>query len=148
MDDMTKIVLTASLTIIGSVFVFVTGQLIVKFVIEPVHDLKKLLGDIRFSLVFHAQAISTPVGDKASEDVAQNELRKLSCDLRSKIETIPFYKLWSSISRGFLPIERSAYEASKCLMGLSNSVHQPDRSDKNAARILKIERLLNYESIE
>lgn len=148
MDDLTKILLTSSLTVIGGVLVFVVGQLLGKFVIEPVQELKKLLGEIRFALVFHAQAILTPVGDKAGEDEAQKALRKLSCDLRSKTSAIPFYRGWSMISRGFLPRKENALEASKQLMGLSNSVHQPDRSDKNAARISKIERLLNYEPVE
>lgn len=148
MDDLTKILLTSSLTVFGAVLVFVIGQLLGKFVIEPIQDLKRLLGEIRFSLVFHAQAILTPVGNKESEDEAQKILRKASCDLRSRIGVIPFYNWWSKLSRGFLPRKDNALEASKLLMGLSNSVHQPDRSDKNAARVTKIERLLNYEPVE
>lgn len=45
-------------------------------------------------MVFHAQAILTPVGDRAGEDDAAKVLRKLSCDLRSKIGAIPFYGTW------------------------------------------------------
>lgn len=44
MDDLTKILLTSSLTVLGGVLVFVTGQLIVKFLIEPIHELKKIIG--------------------------------------------------------------------------------------------------------
>lgn len=148
MDGLTKILLTSSLTVFGGVFIFVVGQLLGKFVIEPIQDLKKLLGEIRFALVFHAQAILTPVGDKPGEDEAQKTFRKLSSDLRSKIGAIPFYHYWSKISCGFLPRKGNALEASKQLMGLSNSVHQSDRSDKNAVRVAKIEKLLNYEAVE
>lgn len=148
MDDLTKILLTSSLTVLGGVFVFVVGQLLGKFVIDPVQDLKKLLGEIRFALVFHAQAVLTPVGDRAREDEAQKALRKLSCDLRSKVGAIPFYRVWSIVSCGFLPSKESAFKASTQLMGLSNSVHQPDRSDKNDARVSNIEKLLNYEPVE
>jgi len=147
-DDLTKILLTSSATALGAVCVFVASQLLGKLVIEPVHDLKKLLGEIRYALVFHAQAILTPVGDRASEDEAAKALRKLSCDLRSKLGAIPFYDFWAAVSRGFLPIRQDAIAASKQLMGLSNSVHQPNRSDKNVARIAKIESLLNYEPID
>ncbi len=148
MDDLAKILLTSSLTIFGAVLIFVVGQLLGKFVIEPVQDLKRLLGEIRFELIFHAQAIFTPAGDKASEDEAQKILRKAACTLRSRIEVIPCYHWWSIISHGFLPHKENALEASKLLMGLSNSVHQPNRSDKNVARVEKIDRLLNYESVE
>lgn len=147
-DDLTRILLTSSLTVIGGVLIFVLGQLLVRFIIEPIQDLKKLLGEIRFVLVFHAPAILTPVGDKDSEDSAQKALRKASSDLRSKIGVIPFYRLWSSVSCGFLPGKKNAFEASKLLMGLSNSVHQPNRSDKNVDRIAKVECFLNYESLE
>jgi len=147
MDDLTKILLTSSLTVVGGVVVFVAGQLFGKFVIEPIHDLKKLLGEIRFALVFHAQAIYTPVGNRPMEDAAAAVLRKLSCDLLSKVDAIPFYSLWSTSSWGFLPSKVNSLSASKQLMGLSNSVHQPDRS-KNGDRVAMIGRLLGFESIE
>ena len=91
MDDLTKILLTSSLTAIGAVVVFVASQILAKLIIEPIHDLKKALGEIRYALVFHAQAIMTPVGDREREDKASEALRKLACDLRSKVEAVPFY---------------------------------------------------------
>jgi hypothetical protein len=50
MDDLTKILLTSSLTTLGAVVVFVASQALGKLVIEPVHDLKRLLGEIRYRL--------------------------------------------------------------------------------------------------
>ena len=148
MDDLTKILLTSSLTIIGAVLVFVASQILGKLVIEPIQDLKKTLGEIRYALVFHAQAIMTPVGDREGENKASEALRKLACDLRSKVGAVPFYDRWAAISRGFLPAQTNAFEASKHLIGLSNSVHQEDRSDKNSKRLAKIERLLGFEPID
>ena len=94
MDDLTKILLTSSLTAIGAILVFVMGQILGKLVIEPIQDLKKTLGEIRYALVFHAQAIMTPVGDREEEDKASEALRRLACDLRSKVGAIPFYGRW------------------------------------------------------
>ena len=148
MDDLTKILLTSSLTVIGAILVFVASQILGKLVIEPVQDLKKTLGEIRYALVFHAQAIMTPVGDREGEDKASEALRKLACDLRSKVGAVPFYGRWAAISRGFLPAQANAFEASKHLIGLSNSVHQQDRSDTNSKRLAKIERLLGFEPME
>lgn len=148
MEDLTKILLTSSLTAVGAIAVFVTSQILGKLVIEPIQDVKKLLGEIRYALVFHAQAIMTPVGDRAGEDKASEVLRKLACDLRSKIGAVPFYDRWAAMSRGFLPTQANAFEASKHLIGLSNSVHREDRSDTNGKRLTKIERLLGFEPME
>lgn len=148
MDDLTKIILTSSLTVFGGVIVFVVGQLIGKFVIEPIHEFKKLLGEIHFGLVFHAQAIQTPVGDRAGEDDASKALRKMACDLLSMVAVIPFYGCWSAISRGFLPRVANVAAASSHLIGLSNSVHQDDRSEANSKRVAKIEQLLNFKNVD
>ena len=148
MDDLTKILLTSSLTAIGAVLVFVASQILGKLVVEPVQDLKKTLGEIRYALKFHAQAIMTPVGDRVVEDKASEALRKLACDLLSKVGAVPLYDKWAAISRGFIPTRANAYEASKNLIGLSNSVHQENRSDTNSKRIEKIEQLLGFEQIE
>ena len=148
MDDFNKILLTSSLTVIGAILVFFASQILGKLVIEPVQDLKKTLGEIRYALVFHAQAIMTPVGDREGEDKASEVLRKLARNLRSKVGAVPFYGRWAAISRGFLPTQAKAFEASKHIIGLSNSVHQQDRSDANSKRCAKIERLLGFEPME
>jgi hypothetical protein len=61
---------------------------------------------------------------------------------------VPFYDRWASLSRGFLPARKDAFEASKELIGLSNSVHRENRSDTNTKRVAKIERLLGFEPME
>jgi hypothetical protein len=147
MDDLNKIILTSSLTVLGGVIVFVAGQLIGKFVIEPIHELKKLLGEIHFGLVFYAQAIQTPGGERVAEDEASKALRKMACDLLSKVAAIPFYGFWSVISRGFLPHAEQIEKASSCVIGLSNSIYQDNRYEKNPAIIAKIERLLNFKHV-
>lgn len=148
MDDLTKILLISSLTALGTVVVFVASQILGKLVIEPVQEVKRLLGEIRHALVFHAPAILTPVGDRAGEDKAAEVLRKLSCDLHSKISSVPFYDQWAWVSKGFLPRQSDAREVAKDLLGLSNSVYSSPRPDSNGARIAKIERLLRFESMD
>ena len=145
MSDVTKIVFTSSLTILGGLFLFVVGQITSKFIIDPIHDLKKTIGDIRYSLSFHARSIHTPLTKDELSDQAQDDLRKLSCLLRVKVDLIPCYKLFSIIS--CLPSKTNALEAASFLMGLSNSVHNEDRS-KNSARTDKIVSLLNLEPLE
>jgi len=134
--------LTIFLTVVTGVTVFVIGQLLVKFIIDPIKELKQVIGEIQFSLTFHAQAIYTPVGDEVGEDVAQKEIRKLASSLRSKVEMIPCYRFFSKILGDFLPPKNSIIDASVQLIGLSNSLHQWDRSKKNSGRVKKIQELL------
>lgn len=105
------------------------GQIVVKVVIDPIKDLKELLGEIQFSLIFQAQAIYTPVGNKAAEDAAQKVIRDLASKLRAKTEVIPWYSLCLRISREFLPSKKNIMDASAYLIGLSNSLKQEDRSE-------------------
>jgi hypothetical protein len=148
MGELTKIFLTAGLTILGGVVVFVFGQLIAKFVIEPMHELKRVFAEIRFALIYYAQAIHTPVpGDvKRSEDAAV-ALRRHAADLWAKVTSIPCYGCLAKLSFGFLPDFASCRRAVSQLIGLSNSVHKEDRS-RNQDRVEKISRLLGFQEFE
>jgi hypothetical protein len=143
MSEIVKIILASSLTIIGGVLVFVAGQLVVKFVIEPIQELKKTLAEIHYSLVFHACPILSSFG-KEDWDNTADILRKLSCDLSARIEAVPLYDRWESLSHKFLPDKKKAREASRFLMALSNSMHDQDRS-KNGDIVKKIFLLLNFD---
>ncbi len=145
MADITKIIFTSSLTVIGGMVLFVAGQITSKFIIEPIYDLKKTLGEIHYSLSFHARPIITPLTKEELSDKAQDVLRRLSCELRTKITTIPCYRLFNLIC--CVPPKKNAFSAANYLMMLSNSVHNADRS-KNMDIPDKIIRLLNLEPLE
>ncbi len=53
--------LTAAFTIIGGVVVLVLGQLISKFLIEPMQEQSKLIGEIANSVVFYGNVGSTGI---------------------------------------------------------------------------------------
>jgi len=79
-------------TIAGGVLVYVVGQVLSKFFIEPLHDLRKAVGQVRFNLAFHAPTIHTPIGrSKESSDEARAALSKNSCELIASLPAIPFY---------------------------------------------------------
>ncbi len=71
MSEIEKIVWGA----IGAVAVYVFGQLLSKFFIEPLHELRKVMGDVRFSLAFHAPTVHTPIGrTRERSDAAYNAI--------------------------------------------------------------------------
>jgi len=130
MDEYVKIALTAGFTIFGGVFVYVCGQLVSKFIIEPIHDFKKLLGEIRYTILFHKPELYTAVaGDKERCDKAHEAFRKASSDLVAKADAVPFYDRLAYGSRGFLPRKTAVEEAAKWLRNLSSAVYKDDRSD-------------------
>ena len=147
-SGLTEILLTAASTILGGVFIFVAGQVVARFFIEPIHDFKTLLGDIRYSLIFFAREIQTPVpGDKERCDKASEALRKHSSDLPSKAAAIPLYALISALTCRFIPRRILVFEAARYLMGLSNAVYNKDRS-RNTDSVNKICSLLGFEYID
>ena len=54
MTEITKIILTSSLTVMGGVIVLVVGQIVVKFLLEPFQNHRKLIGEIANSLILYA----------------------------------------------------------------------------------------------
>ena len=131
------ILLTSASTVLVGVFVFVAGQLIAKFVIEPVHELRKAIGETRFNLLFYAPAILTPIGrTRESADRARDALRKSSADLLIRSEAIPFYGLVSAISRGAVPQRHKVAEAATWLRGLSTHMHETgDEASSNIQQV-------------
>ena len=73
MSDIEKIVWGA----IGGVAVYVIGQLLSKFFIDPLHELRKTIGEVRFNLAYHAPTIHTPIGrNQERSDAARDALNK------------------------------------------------------------------------
>lgn len=154
MSELEKIVWTAAFTILGGVLVYVIGQLLSKFLIEPTHELKRVIGEVRFNLAFHAPIIHTPIArTEERSDNAYKAILKSSCELLAKVSAIPFYGLVSCISFGFLPPKRCIREAAVQLRGLSTYLHETgDKANSHVDvignRVAKIEKCLNLESLE
>lgn len=149
MSELLKIVLTSSFTVLGGIVVFVTGQMIVKFLIEPFHNYKKLVGEIADSLVYFANVgpavhdiylqrlenaveLENPKAEMEEKrlrmiierdwermDAAQNVLRQQASQLMGTANMIPSYNLWAFLR--ILPKQEELIKASSNLIGFSNS---------------------------
>jgi hypothetical protein len=153
-NELEKIIWTAAFTILGGMLVYVIGQLLSKFLIDPTHELKKAIGEVRFNLAFHAPVIHTPIA-RAPErsDKAYEALLKSSCELLAKLDAIPFYGLMARISLGFFPSKNCIREAARQLRGLSTYVHEAgDKAVSHVETIgkivAKIEKCLNLQALE
>jgi len=153
MSELFKIILTSSLTIFGGIFVYVFGQVISKFFIEPIHEQHKVIGEISDSLIFYANVYcNLGLLPKDMMDKASDKLRQLATLLQSKTYTIPAYKFFAEIKivRSLSTIE----QASKKLIALSNSLYVPPNKDidntavKNSAIADEIRELLGLPKSE
>lgn len=137
---MIEAILTACLTILIGVVVYVLGQIASKFFIDPVHELSQIIGKIGDTLIFYANIYtntSTPEKHKEANEV----LRQQTCILKSKTQMVKWYKLFARL--GFIPCKKDVNEAHSELIGLSNST--PTNSIDciaNFERRKKIENLL------
>jgi hypothetical protein len=69
-DLVVKIFLTSGLTIVGGVFIFVFGQILSKFFIEPLHEQRKAIGAVGEALIFFQEVYEKQL-------VAGEEIKKL-----------------------------------------------------------------------
>lgn len=154
MSELVKIAVTAAFTIFGGVVIYVIGQLLSKFLIEPMHELKKTIGEVRFNLAFHAPTIHTPLARNTEQSQkAYEALMKSSCDLIARINAIPFYGCLSKHSQGFLPSRKAVMDAAVQLRGLSTYVHETDAKaydslETISKRVARIEENLGLEPLE
>jgi hypothetical protein len=70
---------TTGLAIFGSISVYICGQLLSKTFLDPLYELRKSIGEVRFNLALHAATIHTPAGRSTdASDKAKEALMK-SC---------------------------------------------------------------------
>jgi len=108
-------------TVLSGVSVFVFGQLIVKFAIEPIHEYRKLCGEIADALVFYANVNVRYTGtQKAVLDEAYRTYRRLAGQLFARAHVIRLYPVWAFMR--LVPRRKELAQASRSLIGLSNNV--------------------------
>lgn len=148
MTDLDKIVVTAAVTVCGGIIVYILGQLASKFFIEPLHDLRKAVGQARFNLAFYGPTIHTPIGrSKERSDEARAALSRNSCEIIANLHAIPLYEVIRFLAMGVLPDRKSIEDAAVQLRGLSTYVHETGEKanaslDVIRKRVELIEKLL------
>lgn len=133
-SEIFKIVLTSAFTILGGTIVFAFSQVLSKFIIEPIHEQKKLIAEINDALIFYAnifQLHKASDGENEKADKAKEVIRSLSSRLRAKTAIIPWYTIWQKM--GLIISSQNIDKAARALMGLSNSVYDTN-SHKNVNR--------------
>ncbi|PHX06127.1 hypothetical protein [Vibrio splendidus] len=112
--------MTVFFTVLSGVLVFVMGQLVLKLLIEPIQELRKLVSKIAYDLIKLANVLANPTNpEKENFTEARMVMREHSSNLHAHFYLVPFYNI--SCRLFGLPTEREVLNATKELIRLSNS---------------------------
>lgn len=90
--------MTTFLTVFSGVMVYVIGQIIMKMLIEPVSEQRKVISKITYDLRFYADKLANPK-DRADADMVEvcRIMRQHSSQLHAATNLIPAYRYWCYI---------------------------------------------------
>lgn len=119
--------------IISGVIIFVIGQIIQNFILKPLQEYRKVVGQIDNELKFSANIITDELSHTGEDNriKCSKRLRELSCNLESNYKQLFFRFKNKKVS-----------EASGLLLGISNSLIM-NKNGENGNNIKEIRRLLN-----
>ncbi len=107
------------LTVVTGFVTFALGQIVVKLLIDPVQEFKRVIADISHALIEYANIFGNPgITGEENEKKVSGELRKLSSRLNAQMYLIPAYRKSAKLF-GLPHIEKVA-TAAEHLIGLSN----------------------------
>jgi hypothetical protein len=142
--EIAKLILTAAFTICGGIILFCFTTVTNKLFFEPVLALRKTLGDISFSLQYHAWAIHAGKGVVKPErlETIFEELRTLVARMRADANSIIGYR--RAERWGLIPPHQNIIDAAGHIIRLSNTLGS-ERWDtleedwKGVSRLLQID---------
>ena len=138
--------------ILAGVIIYVLGEIIVKIVIDPVQELKRVIAEIAFKLihyshVFKLASSGEPSGEAAGQTIDQEKLeqaadeyRKLASMLNAGYHLVPFYAIAKLLF--FLPKEADIIDARNALLEMSEEIFAAPKSFVISERRKSIEKML------
>jgi hypothetical protein len=85
------IVLTSLATIVGGVTIYVLGQLVSRFVIDPYHEYRRFTGEIAQALVYYDNV--TALSGLEIRNEASKLFKQQGGLLRVRVMAVPWHKL-------------------------------------------------------
>jgi len=149
MEELSQIFLTASLTIVGGVIIYVLGEVIRIVFINPLQEFNGVIARIDNKLKFYSNVITSPFNreDLRDRDVLDRvryiskTIRSLSCELEVSFRQLNF--CFKSKNR-----ELAISRAASLLIGLSNSLVGPNVNPlDNSKNIDEVRKLLSIPSL-
>lgn len=126
--------MTVFLTIFIGVSVYVIGQIILRFVVEPMTAQRDTISKVADFLIFHANRYTNPGAPKTDErkdelDETRVLARTLASQLIVRTQAVPGYERLSKTA--FMRSLGEVRSASKGLLFLSNNLYDAGEAIKN-----------------
>jgi hypothetical protein len=133
-------------TVISGTMVFVFGQMLQRFILEPIQSYKKTVGRIDNKLKFYSNILTNTGFDNDFLAKITDIIRNLSCEIESKYKQIPFNWLFSKLK--VIETKKDLAKVAQDLIFLSNAGgRNGSKIEKCDERIKEIRRLLKIESL-
>ena len=138
--------------ILAGVIIYVLGEIIVKIVIDPVQEFKRVIADIAFKLIHYSHVFKLSSSDDSEAatgeaeiapeklEQAADEYRKLASMLNAGLRLVPFYPLARVVF--LLPKEVDIIDARNELIEMSEEIFAAPKSFVIAERRKRIEKKL------
>ncbi|WP_141500937.1 hypothetical protein [Paenibacillus luteus] len=137
-------------TIFGGLILFIISQLSLKVIIEPIVELKKIIGKVARTLLLYSNQYHNPVelteenlnNDRLTSERQRTslEIRTMAGELLGAVQVIPAYQIFSFL--GLVPSLKRIKEARASLVGLSNSLWKTKSNDNVYVHIIETEKEL------
>ncbi len=135
--------------VISGVSIFVIGQILIRFFLDPIQEQRKIIGEIIYSQIFYDNALPSLLDAEEKEQIETiNEARKRSRELSGKLlavtNSIPCY--WILAFMRFVPERNKAFKAAELLLDVSDelgSSHNAIQMDSLSQKRFEILKFLN-----
>jgi len=117
--------MTVFWTIFAGVIIFVSGQIFIRLIIEPVSDLKRTVAHIAYVIIKYADVYCNPGTNEAKESEVSKEFRNLSSRINAQMYLVPWYDVCRHLFG--LPKKKNISRAMRLLIGLSITVYKSTR---------------------
>ncbi|MGD8344957.1 MAG: hypothetical protein PVI38_21690 [Desulfobacterales bacterium] len=138
--------------IVAGIFIYVLGEIVIKIVIDPVQELKRVIAEIAFKLIHYSHVYKISAPDESEPKTAETvidtqkleqtaeEYRRLASLLNAAFRLVPFYGLMRIVFS--LPKEIDIISARNALMEMSEEIFTTPKSFVISEKRKSIETML------
>ena len=130
------------------VSIFVLGQIVQRFLLEPMQEQRRAIGDIATAYIMYAnighaayhKGRGLELAYPDTPEQASRNLRFYASRMHASLWTIPFYRVWAFFR--LVPRRKTVRELTRELVAWSNSLHdgEPGIPREQVAKLLNLPR--------
>ena len=134
-------------TIVSGTIVFVLGQILQRFIFEPIQIYKKTIGRIDNKLKFYSNILTNTGFNNDFLAKLTDIIRRLSCEIEANYKQIPFNQILSKLK--VIQSKKELAKVARDVIFLSNAGGRSDNKvEKCDEKINEIRKILKIEDLD